>query len=209
MGPLSSYNLHQLSVLVVEKHDTMRRILVGTLHAMGIRDIRQAKNPDDGFGLFCEAPADLVLTDWAPGLDGIGLLLKIRADEASPDPFVPVIVVSAHTELRHIYQARDAGMTEFLGKPFKAKLIYSRICSIIERHRVFIRNRSFFGPDRRRRRIRFDGPDRRRHVNRAGFDRCSMAVPFPGAERRQGYPAFEESDLRQQRRTDPSDFEES
>jgi len=207
MGPLSNYNLQQLSVLVVEKHDTMRRILVGILHAMGMRDIRQATNPDDGFEAFCQMPADLVFTDWAPGLDGIGLLLKIRMNEASPDPFVPVIVVSAHTELRHIYEARDAGMTEFLGKPFKAKLIYSRICSVIERHRVFIRNRSFFGPDRRRR--RFDGPDRRRHVNRAGFDRRSLAMPFSGAERRHGYPTFEESDLRRRDRAIASDHEET
>jgi len=209
MGPLSNYDLQQLSALVVEKHDTMRRILVGILHAMGMRDIRQGTNPDEGFEAFCETPADLVFTDWAPGLDGIGLLLKIRADDASPDPFVPVIVVSAHTELRHIYQARDAGMTEFLGKPFKTKLIYSRICSVIERHRVFIRNRSFFGPDRRRRRIRFDGPDRRRHVNRAGFDRRSLAMPFSGTERRQGYPTFEESDLRQRQRILPSEAEDS
>ena len=209
MGPLSNYNLQQLSVLVVEKHDTMRRILVRILHTMGMRDIRQAIDPDDGFEAFCEMPADLVFTDWAPGLDGIGLLRKIRMDAASPDPFVPVIVVSAHTELRHIYQARDAGMTEFLGKPFKAKLIYSRICAVIERHRVFIRNSSFFGPDRRRRRNRFDGPDRRRHINRAGFDRRSMAMPFSGSERRHGYPSFEESDRRSRLRENSTDVEDS
>lgn len=208
MGPLSHYDLHQLSVLVVEKHDTMRRILVGILHAMGLRDIRQATDPDAGFAAFRDAPADLVFTDWAPGLDGIRLLRRIRADDASPDPFAPVIVVSANTELRHIYQARDAGMTEFLGKPFKAKLIYARICAVIERHRVFIRNPSFFGPDRRRRRVRFEGPDRRRHANRAGFDRRSMAMPFAGAERRQGYPAFHEDDRRLRPRGAGSDADD-
>jgi two-component system chemotaxis response regulator CheY len=74
---------------------------------------------------------------------------------------VPVIVVTANTEIDHVFVARDTGMSEYLAKPVSAKLIYPRICSTIESTRPFVRAGGFFGPDRRRRRATFQGTDRR------------------------------------------------
>jgi two-component system chemotaxis response regulator CheY len=85
----------------------------------------------------------------------------IRKEKQSKNPFVPIIVVSANTEVRHILTARDAGMTEFLAKPISTGLIYARICLIIERQRLFIRCNGFFGSDRRRRSLELKGQDRR------------------------------------------------
>jgi two-component system, chemotaxis family, chemotaxis protein CheY len=185
-----SYDLRNLDVLVVEKHNSMRNIVKRVLSELGVKAVRDTPDPEMAFKAICSNPADLILTDWAPGLDGMTLLQKLRRDPRSPDPFVPVIVVTANTELRHIYVARDHGMTEYLAKPISAKLIYSRIRSIIERKRYFVRNRTFFGPDRRRRRLEFDGPDRRDHENQAREDRRSNVIPFPGRERRQGYDGY-------------------
>ena len=75
---------------------------------------------------------------------------------------MPIVVVTANTEIRHVCHARDHGMTEYLAKPISATLIYQRICTVIERHRDFIKNRDFFGPDRRRRDGKWTGADRRR-----------------------------------------------
>lgn len=196
MGPLSHYNLQQLSVLLVESNELNRKMVADVLRTMGVRRLHECADPGEGFETLCAEPVDLVFTDWSPDLDGIDLLQRIRRDPRSPDRFVPVVVISANTELKHIYRARDAGMTEFLAKPFKARLIYSRICAIIERHRVFIRNSSFFGPDRRRRRVRVEGPDRRTHANRAGVDRRVGGGPYAGPERRLGEPEFVDQDFR-------------
>ena len=84
----------------------------------------------------------------------------IRKEKQSKNPFVPIIVLTANTEVRHILTARDAGMTEFLAKPISAGLIYARICLIIERQRLFIRCNGFFGPDRRSS-LELKGQDRR------------------------------------------------
>ena len=83
--------------------------------------------------LFQEGDFDLVVTDWSTGLTGITLMQMIRKEKQSKNPFVPIIVLTANTEVRHILTARDAGMTEFLAKPISASLIYARICLIIER----------------------------------------------------------------------------
>ena len=62
---------------------------------------------------------------------------------------------------------RDAGVTEFLVKPFNARDLYRRIVQIIERPRQFVRSEDFFGPDRRRKReSNYAGPRRREEDDR-------------------------------------------
>ena len=139
----------------------MRRIIRQILYEFGIRSIRETGDADTAYQIYSNETIDLVLTDWAPDLDGIYLLDRIRKSDDSPNPFIPIVVITANTEIRHVCHARDHGMTEYLAKPISAKLIYQRICTVIERHRDFIKNRDFFGPDRRRRNGKWDGVERR------------------------------------------------
>lgn len=161
---MTAYDLSNLSVIVVEQHATMRSLMRTVLRELGIMGVRDTSNMDAAFEMHASAPADLIMTDWSPSLDGMALLHRLRNDEESPDPCVPVIVVTANTELSHVCTARDLGMTEYLAKPISASLIYSRIRSVIERRRLFIRSADFFGPDRRRRSIDFAGDERRTHA---------------------------------------------
>lgn len=162
----------------------MRRIIRDILQALGIEKIHEATNEVEALDVFKRESIDMVLTDWSPAVDGIVLLHKMRDVEVSSNPYVPVIIISANTEPRHIIHARDRGVTEFLAKPIFAKLIYSRICSVIEHGRPFIRSSNFFGPDRRRRHL---GPlkgERRNHANISGPDRRRADLPFVGPDRR-------------------------
>lgn len=193
---MADYDLSSLTVLVVEKHVYMRRILRDILHELGISNIREAESADAAFDMFVEDPVDLVLTDWSPRVDGLNLVQRLRLDPESLDPYVAIVVLTAHTEVTRVCEARDAGMTEFLAKPISAKLLYYRIRSIIERQRMFVRADDFFGPDRRRRRADFNGADRRAHRNVSGQDRRQRQVPHGGPERRQGYPGYTSQDNR-------------
>ena len=159
--PMKNFDLTQLSVLVVEKHSPMRSMFRGILRELGIDKIDDASSPETGFEEFNHMQPDLVLVDWAPGFDGIGLLNKIRTDTNSSNPFAPVIMVTAHGEADRVIEARDAGMTEYLTKPISAKSLYQRISSIVESERPFIRIADFFGPDRRRKKTGIKGDERR------------------------------------------------
>ena len=88
-------------------------------------------------------------------------LRKVRHSNECPNLTVPIIIVSAFTEMSHVLAARDLGMTEFLAKPISAETVYTRLCSVIESRRQFVKSSSFFGPDRRRRRGNYQGGDRR------------------------------------------------
>lgn len=81
----------------------------------------------------------------------------MRTAKDSPDPYVPIVMLTGHTEMIRVVVARDAGVTEFLAKPISAKGLLSRLISVIEQPRPFIRTKTYFGPDHRRQNI---GPHR-------------------------------------------------
>ncbi len=150
---MEGYVLHDLKVLVVEKQLFMRRLLGDVLSQLGMSKVVKVPSVAQALAIVEKNDVDLILLDWAPDMDALGFLNAVRDAEKSRDPFVPVIVVTAYSEYVHVCKARDAGMTEYLTKPISAKGLYSRIRSIIERNRDFVRTQDFFGPDRRRRKM--------------------------------------------------------
>jgi len=158
---MADYNLSNLSVLIVDDYQPMRLILKNVLFALGIKTVAEAANGPDALAHLKTHEVDIVLADnLMEPMGGIELVKKIRAGENDIDPFIPVVMISGYSDLVHIIEARDAGINEFLAKPISAKLVYLRICSVIEHPRSFVDADEFFGPDRRRRAIETDD-DRR------------------------------------------------
>ena len=156
---MKSFDVSQLNILVLEKHLLVRRLLTDVFSEFGVATVFSTSAPSEAYQYYSENEPDIVLCDWTPDLDGIEFIRRIRLDDESVNPYVPIVVVTANTELRHVCIARDNGMTEFLAKPVSAKTIYS---SVIDNPRPFIRVNDFFGPDRRRRNFDYGGEDRRR-----------------------------------------------
>ena len=141
----------------------MMDLLKSLLNTFGIDNVMSARDGDEGFKIFCKEAPDLIITDWMmKPTDGISFTRRVRNDMMSPNQFTPVILMTGFSEKRRVMQARDAGITEFLVKPFNARDLYRRIVQIIEKPRQFVRSDDFFGPDRRRTGKRnYDGPRRR------------------------------------------------
>jgi two-component system chemotaxis response regulator CheY len=159
------YDFSAISVLVAEHNPYMRQTIRSILRTFNIGQIEEARTPEQAWGTYCHQKPDVVFTDWAPNFDGMALLKRIRRDDDSPNPFVPVVVVTSMSEIEHVLTARDLGMTEFLAKPFSPKLIYLRLRIIAEHPRSFVRTGDFFGPDRRRREMNVDENRRRDFEN--------------------------------------------
>lgn len=109
-------------------------------------------------------------------MDGIEFTKLVRTAKDGRNHFVPIIMLTGFAQLERVIQARDAGVTEFLAKPFSTESLYSRIVSIVDHPRAFIRCKTYVGPDRRRREL---GPrdgiaDRRKAAVDAGG-----AMPAP------------------------------
>jgi CheY-like chemotaxis protein len=98
-----------------------------------------------------------------PIFDGLELTQMIRQPGANSNPYVPIIMLTGHSEKRRVIAARDAGITEFLAKPISAKLLYERILNVVANPRPFIKTKTYFGPDRRRgMNTGYTGPERRK-----------------------------------------------
>ncbi len=145
-----SYDLSNLAVLIADKNMQMRRLMRSVVREMNIRMVTEASATEEAYGLLTAKPFDIAFIEWSPDFDGIAIVRQLRRDIKSASRYVPVVVMSAYTELQNVLDARDAGANEFLAKPFTAQLIYSRIQALIESHRPFIKCKVYFGPDRRR-----------------------------------------------------------
>lgn len=146
-------NLGNLSVLVVEDTLPMRKLIVSVLSALEVGKVLHADNGEQGFDLFRRENPDIVLADWQmAGMDGIALTREIRTNMLSPNRFAPVILVTGYSAMSRVAQARDAGVTEFMIKPFSAGDLARRLAYVVNRPRDFVDHTRYFGPDRRRRR---------------------------------------------------------
>jgi CheY-like chemotaxis protein len=148
---MSGTAFEHLKVLIVEDNQHMRSLLRSLLNSVGIRDVVEASNGGSALTVLREKKCDLVLSDLAmKPMDGLEFSRNVRTAENSPNPFVPIIMITGHAEKHRVEAARDAGVTEFLAKPITAQSLFSRLAEIMERPRAFVRTETYFGPDRRR-----------------------------------------------------------
>jgi len=143
-------SLSDVRVLIVDDNERMRDLLRHLLRAAGISDVIDAPGAEDALLLLRLKGADLVLLDWklAPG-DGLAFTRQLRLAPESPNPFIPIVMLTAHTETSRVAAARDAGVSGFLKKPISARLLFDRIAGALTDQRLFVRSATFFGPDRR------------------------------------------------------------
>jgi CheY-like chemotaxis protein len=161
---MSQIDFNRLRFVVIDDNAHMRRIVRTLLHGFGAREVNEADDGASGLEAFNHNAPDIVITDWAmPIFDGLELTQMIRQPGASANPFVPIIMLTGHSEKRRVTAARDAGITEFLAKPLSAKALYDRIVNVVINPRPFVRTKTYFGPDRRRNtNASYTGPERRR-----------------------------------------------
>jgi len=152
-----------LKILLVDDNHHMRVLLTEILRAIGVKEVFEAADGAEALKMLRANPIDIVMTDLAmQPLDGIDLVRLVRNSRDSPNPMVPVIMVTGHSTLRRVAEARDVGVTEFLSKPVTARGVIERIARVVEHSRPFVRTENYFGPDRRRKDDpEYPGPRRR------------------------------------------------
>ena len=140
-----------LRALVIEDNAHMRTLLRSLMHALGIKQVIECPDGAAGYEELRLKRPDFVLTDLSmKPIDGIEFTKMVRTSKDSPNPYVPIIMVTGHTERARVEAARDAGVTEVLAKPITAQNLLLRIAEIVEKPRSFVRCDTYFGPDRRR-----------------------------------------------------------
>jgi len=111
-------------VLVADDSSTMRKIILRSLQAVGVTDAVEAQDGAEAVSLFKPGEFDLVLTDWnMPGKTGLEVIQEIRAQDKN----VPIIMVTTEAEKGRVMQAIQAGVSDYLVKPFTADTLREKL----------------------------------------------------------------------------------
>lgn len=152
-----------LKILIVDDNHHMRVLLAEILKAVGVRQIFEASDGAQALQAMRGQSIDIIMTDLSmQPLDGIDFTRLLRMSPDSPNPMCPVIMITGHSTMARVQEARNAGVNEFLAKPLTARGVVERISQVVDHPRPFVKTKSYFGPDRRRRADpNFTGPFRR------------------------------------------------
>jgi two-component system phosphate regulon response regulator PhoB len=120
-----------IKILIVEDEVAIRDMLKFTLTASGF-EVHEADNAEDGFKQAVELEPDLILLDWMlPGLPGVFMAKKVR-NTPSIDS-VPIIMLTAKGEEDSQVQGFDAGVDDYVVKPFSPRALVARINALLRR----------------------------------------------------------------------------
>jgi two-component system chemotaxis response regulator CheY len=118
-----------MRVLIVDDYNTMLRILRNLLRQLEFVNVDEATNGQDALDKMQREPFDLVISDWnmAP-MTGLDLLRSVRADASLRK--TPFIMVTAESKTENVIAAKQAGVSNYIVKPFNAETLRAKIGSV-------------------------------------------------------------------------------
>lgn len=121
-----------MKILIVDDFSTMRRIIKNLLRDLGFNNTVEADDGQTALPILQAGGIDFLVTDWnMPGMQGIDLLKKVRADAKLSS--MPVLMVTAEQKREQIIEAAQAGVNGYIVKPFTAATLKEKIDKIFER----------------------------------------------------------------------------
>ena len=119
-----------MKVLVVDDYRTMLRILRNLLRQLDFRNVHEATDGTDALQKLREGGFGLVISDWnMEPMTGIQLLREVRADDKLKH--IPFIMVTAESKPENVIAAKQAGVSNYIVKPFNAETLKTKMASVL------------------------------------------------------------------------------
>ncbi len=120
-----------MKILVVDDMSTMRRIVKNILKHLGFNNLEEAENGQEALTKLKADTYGFVVSDWnMPVMMGIDMLRAIRADEKLKK--IPVLMVTAEAQKENLMEAVQAGVSNYVVKPFTAETMQEKINKIFK-----------------------------------------------------------------------------
>ena len=119
-----------MRVLIVDDYKTMLRIIRNLLRQLGFENVEEATDGSAALHKLREAPYGLVISDWnMEPMTGLQLLREVRAD--SQLKALPFIMITAESKKENVVTAKEAGVSNYIVKPFNAATLKTKIEAVI------------------------------------------------------------------------------
>jgi two-component system chemotaxis response regulator CheY len=143
--------IQDLSILIVDDNQYMRKIVRNLLVNIGVRKVYEASDGIAGLDAIRIVTPDIVILDWElPLLNGAEFVRIVRSPGVFPVPDVPIIMLSSHGERWRVVEAVRLGVNEYLRKPVSAQALLDRMTSIVARPRPGVQLGDYYGPEPRK-----------------------------------------------------------
>ncbi|MAI08666.1 MAG: hypothetical protein CMF61_06875 [Magnetococcales bacterium] len=120
----------RMRILVVDDFQTMRRIIINLLRQLGFTNVVEAQDGQLALEKVKDDSIDLVISDWnMPNMTGLDFLKALRASEEYKD--LPFIMVTAEGKKENVIAAVQAGVNNYIVKPFNAATLKEKLSKVI------------------------------------------------------------------------------
>lgn len=122
-----------MRILIVDDFATMRTIAKNLLVDAGYTNLIEAGSGPEALTRLAAETVDLVILDWnMPDMSGLEVAQAIRVDEALEG--LPILMVTAEARRDQIIAAIDAGVDDYMLKPFTAETLSAKIDKVLAAH---------------------------------------------------------------------------
>jgi two-component system chemotaxis response regulator CheY len=119
-----------MNILIVDDYKTMLRIVENLLKQLGFKNITQAMDGSAALKMLREGNFSMVISDWnMQPMTGLQLLKEVRADTKLKA--MPFIMVTAESKTENILAAKEAGVNNYIVKPFNAETLKQKLTAVI------------------------------------------------------------------------------
>jgi two-component system chemotaxis response regulator CheY len=120
-----------MKVLVVDDFATMRRIIKNVLKQIGFTNVVEADDGTTALSVLKDNRVDLIISDWnMPKMTGLDFLKRVRGDESTKD--IPFVMVTAEAQKDNVLQAVQAGVSNYIVKPFTADTVKEKLAKVFD-----------------------------------------------------------------------------
>ena len=120
-------NMH---ILIVDDYKTMLRIIRNLLRQLGFVNIDEATDGAMALSMMRGANYGLVISDWnMEPMTGLQLLREVRSDAKLKA--TPFIMVTAESKSENVIAAKEAGVSNYIVKPFNAETLKAKMVSVL------------------------------------------------------------------------------
>ncbi len=122
-----------MNVLVVDDYQTMIRIIKNLLKQLGFNNVDEATDGTMAYDMVQKKNYGLIISDWnMEPMSGLDLLKKVRSTVNNDNiAKVPFIMITAESKTENVIAAKQAGVNNYIVKPFNAETLKTKISSVI------------------------------------------------------------------------------
>ena len=121
-----------MNVLIVDDYNTMLRIIKNLLKQLGFNNVDEATDGTMALEKIKSKRYGLVISDWnMEPMSGLELLKQVRGSNDNNYASVPFIMVTAESKTENVIMAKQAGVNNYIVKPFNAETLKTKIAAVL------------------------------------------------------------------------------